>query len=264
VLLVEDNPVNQTVAQFMLRQLGYGFKIANNGAEALEVLRQTPYELILMDIEMPIMDGISAAQAIRAEWQNTHRPYIIALTAYAMTGDRDRCLQAGMQDYITKPLRIQELQRALQQGENTLALSLEQTPLPETQPISTLETAMILDRSVLDGFFQMAGPDAAAELLREILDAYTEDVPQRLMAIEAAIAQANPEALRQSAHALRSGSINLGAVQVGQLCRELEQIGKSGTMAGAQELYPQISLAVGQAMSALEGLHQNLCLAAVP
>ncbi len=263
VLLVEDNPVNQTVAQFMLKQLGYAFKIANNGAEALEVLRQTPYDLILMDIEMPIMDGISAAQAIRAQWQN-HRPYIIALTAYAMTGDRDRCLQAGMQDYITKPLRIQALQRALQQGENALALSLGQTPLPDNLPIPTPETAMILDRSVLDGFFQMAGPDAATELLRELLDAYAEDVPQRLMAIEAAIAQANPEALRQSAHALRSGSINLGAVQVGQLCRELEQIGKSGTIAGAQELYPQISLAVGQAVSALEALHQDLCLAAVP
>lgn len=264
VLLVEDNPVNQTVAQFMLKQLGYEVKVVNNGAEAIAVLRQTPYDLVLMDIEMPIMDGISATQAIRAQGQNDPRPYIIALTAYAMIGDRDRCLQAGMQDYITKPLRIQALQMALQQGENTLALLLGENPVPDKQPIPTPETAMILDQSVLDGFFQMAGPDGARELLQELLDAYAEDVPQRLVAIEAAIAQANPEALRQAAHALRSGSINLGAVEVGQLCRELEQIGKSGTIAGAQELYPQIAQAVSQAIGALEGLHQNLCLAAVP
>ena len=87
---------------------------------------------------------------------------------------------------------------------------------------------MILDQSILDGFLQMAGPEMAADLLHELLDAYAEDVPQRLVAIERAIAQSDPEALRQAAHALRSGSINLGAVQVGQLCRELEQMGKSG------------------------------------
>jgi HPt (histidine-containing phosphotransfer) domain-containing protein len=123
---------------------------------------------------------------------------------------------------------------------------------------------MILDPSVLDGFLRMAGPEAAPELLQELLDAYAEDVPQRLRAIEAAIAQSQPEALRQSAHALRSSSINLGVVQVGQLCRDLERIGKSGTVAGAEDLYPQLSQAVGQAIAALEGMHRNLCLASVP
>ncbi|WP_404789958.1 response regulator [Altericista sp. CCNU0014] len=264
VLLVEDNPVNQTVAQFMLKQLGYDFKVANNGAEAVAALRQDNYNLILMDIEMPIMDGISAARAIRAEWQSSQRPYIIALTAYAMTDDRDRCLQAGMQDYLTKPLRIQDLEAALQKGENSLFLELGQSALSDDPSPLPPETAMILDPSVLDGFLQMVGPDAAAELLRELLDAYAQDVPQRLAAIETAIAQANPEALRQSAHALRSGSVNLGAVRVGQLCRDLEQIGKSGTTIGARELYPQISSAVGQATSALERAHENLRLTAVP
>jgi HPt (histidine-containing phosphotransfer) domain-containing protein len=103
----------------------------------------------------------------------------------------------------------------------------------------------------------------AAEILHELLEAYAEDVPQRLVAIEKAIAQSDPEALRQAAHALRSGSINLGAVQVGQLCRELEQMGKSGGTTGAQALYQQLPLAVGQTISALESTYQNLQLAAV-
>lgn len=261
VLLVEDNPVNQTVAQFMLKQLGYDFKIANNGVEAIEALRKTDYALIVMDIEMPIMDGISAAQAIRTEWQTPNHPYIIALTAYAMAGDRQRCLDAGMQDYITKPIRMQDLQTALQRGENSL--SLEQDPLPSAPPPVVQEAAMILDQSIIDGFLQMAGPEMAAELLHELLDAYVEDVPQRMVAIERAIAQSDPEALRQAAHALRSGSINLGAVQVGQLCRELEQMGKSGSTTGAQALYQQLPLAVGQTIGALESTYQNLQLATV-
>jgi signal transduction histidine kinase/CheY-like chemotaxis protein/HPt (histidine-containing phosphotransfer) domain-containing protein len=263
VLLVEDNPVNQTVAQFMLEQLGYEFRIANNGAEAIEALRKTEYALVLMDIEMPIMDGISAAQVIRAEWQTPHRPYIIALTAYAMAGDRERCINAGMQDYITKPLRMQDLQTALQRGENSLSLDIEQDLLKREPPRLPQEAFMILDQSILGGFLQMAGPEMAAALLHELVEAYTEDVPQRLVAIETAIAQSDPEALRQAAHALRSGSINLGAVQVGQLCRELEQMGKSGSTTGAQALYQQLPLAVGQTIGALESTYQNLQLAAV-
>jgi signal transduction histidine kinase/CheY-like chemotaxis protein len=261
VLLVEDNPVNQTVAQFMLKQLGYSYKIANNGAEAIEILRQTDYHLILMDIEMPIMDGISATQSIRQERSTPNLPYIIALTAYAMTGDRERCLQSGMQDYLTKPLRIQDLQTALKQGENSLSLIQDLIPFDLPQPAQ--DTVMILDRSVLDGFLQMAGPEVAVELMRELLDAYSEDVPQRLVDIEMAIAQSNPEALRQSAHALRSSSINLGAVEVGELCRELEQIGKSGTTEKAQVLYPKLSLAVGKVIGALENTYQSLQLAIV-
>lgn len=245
----------------MLKQLGYDFKITNNGAEAIEALRETKYALVLMDIEMPIMDGISATQAIHTEWENSNYPYIIALTAYAMAGDRQRCLDAGMQDYITKPIRMQDLKTALQRGKNSL--SLKQDPLPSAPPPVAQEAAMILDQSIIDGFLQMAGPEIAAELLHELLEAYAEDVPQRMVAIEKAIAQSDAEALRQAAHALRSGSINLGAVQVGQLCRELEQMGKAGSTTGAQALYQQLPLAVGQTISALESTYQNLQLAMV-
>jgi signal transduction histidine kinase/ActR/RegA family two-component response regulator/HPt (histidine-containing phosphotransfer) domain-containing protein len=261
VLLVEDNPVNQTVAQFMLKQLGYDFKIAHNGAEAIEALHQREYGLILMDIEMPIMDGISATQAIRTEWQTPNYPYIIALTAYAMTGDRERCLSAGMQDYLTKPLRIENLQTALQRGENSIFLV--QNPLQNAPLTLTEKAEMTLDQSVLNGLFEMVGPDAAAGLLRELIDAYAEDVPQRLVAIEGAIAQANPEALRQAAHALRSGSVNLGAVEVGQLCRTLEQLGKSAMIEGSQELYPRLCNAVDKAIDALENTYQNLQLISI-
>ncbi|MGB8699663.1 MAG: response regulator [Thermosynechococcaceae cyanobacterium] len=249
VLLVEDNPVNQTVAQAMLKQLGYTCGVANNGVEALQALRCETYDLVLMDIEMPEMDGITATEQICREWPLAARPYIIALTAYAMTGDRERCLQAGMQDYLSKPLRIQDLQRVLQQWTQ---------PTPTLQPPSPPEEMEpILDRSILVGICQLVDPDQAADLLQEIVDTYLADVPQRIRAIEAAIAQSDPEALRQAAHALRSGSLNLGAVQVAQHCRTLEQLGKAGTMTDAPAVWTQLSQAIEQAMDALKAVCQE-------
>lgn len=247
VLLVEDNPVNQTVAQSMLKQLGYTTTVANHGVEALQVLQQENYDLVLMDIEMPEMDGITTAQHISRDWQPPERPYIIALTAYAMPGDRERCLQAGMQDYITKPLRIQELKAALLRAEQALPEFHLSTP-----PAVESESPMLVDPSTLDEICKIAGPEEAAALMAELYEVYAEDAPLRLQALEVAITAADAEALRKAAHAFRSGSLNLGAVQVGQICRELETLGKSGSVTGAAELYATLTETVKQTLVALE------------
>ncbi len=111
ILLAEDNPVNQKVALQMLRKIGYEADVAANGFEVLQALERHPYDVILMDVQMPEMDGLEAAKRIRERWHN--RPKIIAITAYALEGDMDKCLDAGMDDYISKPIQMDELRGKL-------------------------------------------------------------------------------------------------------------------------------------------------------
>jgi CheY-like chemotaxis protein len=111
VLLVEDNPVNQKVAQRLLQKLGFNPDLALNGVEALSLMRSRTYDVVLMDVQMPEMDGLTATQRIRAEFE--HQPYIIAMTANAMRGDRESCIEAGMNDYLSKPINLESLEQAL-------------------------------------------------------------------------------------------------------------------------------------------------------
>ncbi|MCX7006685.1 MAG: response regulator [Kiritimatiellaeota bacterium] len=113
ILLAEDNPVNQKVAIRMLEHMGYQATIASTGADALGVLRQKPYDVVIMDLQMPVMDGLEATRKIRAEFPPTQQPYIVALTASALVGDRDKCIAAGMNDYLRKPIREADLRTAL-------------------------------------------------------------------------------------------------------------------------------------------------------
>jgi signal transduction histidine kinase/DNA-binding response OmpR family regulator len=128
ILLAEDNVVNQKVAVHMLARLGYRADVAANGREVLEALRRQPYDVILMDVQMPEMDGMEASRAIRARFPGTMRPWIIAMTANAMQGDREACLAAGMNDYIAKPVRMGELAAALERSAPGTAAEPSATP----------------------------------------------------------------------------------------------------------------------------------------
>jgi len=113
ILMAEDNQINREVAMFMLGNIGYKADAVENGQEALELLRSTPYDVVLMDVQMPVMDGFEASREIWREFAKEDRPYIIAMTACAMSGDRERCLAAGMDAYISKPVDVKELSKAL-------------------------------------------------------------------------------------------------------------------------------------------------------
>jgi CheY-like chemotaxis protein len=116
ILLAEDNVVNQKLALRLLQQMGYRADLASNGVEAIECAERQPYDVVLMDVQMPEMDGLEASRRIVARWPNGGRPRIIAMTANAMQGDREECLAAGMDDYVTKPIRVDALVEALNQA----------------------------------------------------------------------------------------------------------------------------------------------------
>src|SRR5262249_52266299 len=121
ILLAEDNMVNQKVATHMLARMGYAIDIANNGVEVLQAMQHARYDVILMDVQMPEMDGLETTRLIYEQWPAEERPYIIAMTAHALTGDAEKCIEAGMNDYVSKPVRREKLEEALEKSRTAKA-----------------------------------------------------------------------------------------------------------------------------------------------
>ncbi|MBF2015462.1 MAG: response regulator [Rivularia sp. T60_A2020_040] len=255
ILLVEDMPLNQKVALHMLQRLGYSADVASNGLEALASLRRQNYDIVFMDVQMPQMDGIQATRHICKEWVPPNRPWIVAITANAMQGDREECLNAGMNDYISKPIRAdaliqafnnyKNLQQSLNQdSDSTAVFKREKSKLSETQPV--------LDTEILQDLKDMAGDDAS-EMLAELIDSYLEDAPPKLQEISRAINKNDAENLRNYAHALRSLSVTVGAVSLAGVCTELEAIGRSGTISrGASTLVKKLDTEYQRVQTALQ------------
>jgi len=227
ILLAEDNVVNQKVALNILQKLGYRADVAANGLEVLESLARQSYDVVLMDVQMPQMDGLEATQHICAEWSDRHRPYIIAMTANAMEGDRDDCLAAGMNDYVSKPIRLPALIQALQ---NTVAYRHHALEIPNTAQPDPLDPAILND-------LVMMGGDSAAELMVDLIDSYVELAPQLLTDIQTGIEQENYELFARAAHSLKSSSASLGANYLAELCQGLEHGGRSQTLDTIPELW---------------------------
>ncbi|NEO57567.1 MAG: response regulator [Okeania sp. SIO3B5] len=230
ILLAEDNVVNQKVAINILKNLGYRVDVAANGLEVLVALRRQSYNVVLMDVQMPEMDGLTATRQICTEWEKEKRPRIIAMTANAMQGDRENCLAAGMDDYISKPVRLEALTTALSKC-NFPETKTEQDVLP--QP----ELEGVVDLSVLQELKEMAGGES--ELLVEVIDCYLEDSPKLLDEMSQAIKQQEAKLLQRSAHSMKSSSASVGANNLSELCKELEYIGRGGITEGADKILSQ-------------------------
>jgi signal transduction histidine kinase/DNA-binding response OmpR family regulator/pSer/pThr/pTyr-binding forkhead associated (FHA) protein len=279
ILLADDNSINQKVTSLMLEKLGYRTDVVSNGLEAVEAVEKIPYDVVLMDVEMPQMDGLTATSTILTNLTETSAqsfPYIIALTAYALAETRNQCLQAGMKDFLVKPIRLENLAVALQQAAKVIAANQQsavfshQSTVEEAkaaQKLASIETntnlptpteSAILDHQVLDGLRSLAGAKAKT-FLTGIIEQYFEDSPQKLQAIQQAIDNQDATALRQAAHALRSGSANLGAIAVADLCRQLEDLARSGRTQGSSttmellaQTYPQVKLALEQEIEGMK------------
>ncbi|MDD5298260.1 MAG: response regulator [Rhodocyclaceae bacterium] len=254
LLLVEDVQVNQMVARGMLNRLGLEPDIAADGKEALERLAEKKYDVVLMDVQMPEMDGFEATRRWRAieEAAGPGHVAIIAMTAHAMGGDRERCLDVGMDDYIAKPIRFSDLREKL---ERWLPSAAAGGQVVAAAPEAETDWNEVLDR---DAIAQLASAfDDAPEVLTGLIRDYLADVPLRLSAMKAAWQANDPKALAFAAHALKSQSATLGAAALADLCRKLEQLGNEGRTDRAESLLEAAERAFGTEGSALRKLAEH-------
>jgi CheY-like chemotaxis protein len=257
VLVVEDTPINQQVARGMLARLGYAVDVASDGLEALEAVSHHAYAAILMDCQMPRMDGFEATREIRRREGRTSRTPIIAMTASAMRGERDRCLAAGMDDYIAKPVRLQELQARLRRWSGadgpdpSFAWGTSQ-PRPGAGALVHAEEAGV-DPKVLLGLREFRGPGDPDPVVH-LVELFLGEAPARLSRMHLALEEADAKALQRAAHALKGSAGTLGAYGVQELCAELEGLAESGRLAGAAQLLQAVQAAVDRAGPALEAL----------
>ncbi len=230
ILLAEDNAVNQKLAVRLLEKLGYHADLAGNGLEVLDAVKRQPYDVILMDVQMPEMDGLEATRVICAQWpEKTGRPSIVAMTANAMQGDRERCLQAGMDEYISKPIRFEELINALEK-------SSRRSETAGSRPARGAAAETVLDEQVLEKFRALMGENAD-DFFLELIDLYLAESPKLVDELRAAIRERNPDRLLHTAHSLKSSSANLGALSFSARLKELETLGRLRVINGAEEIF---------------------------
>jgi CheY-like chemotaxis protein len=241
--VAEDNPANQQVALRLLERLGHHADLAASGREALDRLSRSAYDVILMDVHMPEMDGLETARAVCARWPAGERPRIIAMTAEAMEGDRQLCFAAGMDDYVVKPVGLDRLRRALAQCRHVESRG------GGTQPSRAgSATSAVLDHAVLR---QLQVELGGAEGLREVIATFLDGTPRFLDALRDASARNDASGMLQAAHALKSSSAMLGAMALSTLCVELERVSRAGTVVDAvarvaaiEALYHAVTLAL--------------------
>jgi CheY-like chemotaxis protein/HPt (histidine-containing phosphotransfer) domain-containing protein len=232
VLLAEDYPVNQVVAIRMLERSGYRVDAVNNGREAVEALSNTPYAAVLMDVQMPEMDGYEATAEIRRrEGAARHTP-IIAMTADAMQGDREKALAAGMDDYISKPVQREDLDAMLKRW------------IPGQEPPA-------LDLSVLES---RRGPqgDGEPDKLARIVGLFIDDVPLRLQELRLAVERGEAQIVEETAHMLKGGSGYMGATRMAEICAEIQALGASNELSRVPELLDALETEFERIRPALE------------
>jgi two-component system, sensor histidine kinase and response regulator len=228
VLVAEDNPVNQQVARRLLAKLGYQAVLVGDGRQAVAAARQGDFVAVLMDCQMPELDGFAATAAIRSEEIERRLP-IIAMTAAAMTGDRERCLAAGMDDYISKPVDTAHLAAVLSHWTGHCQASAASVELPRDE---AGEVEQVLDRVALRAAYESDQSDGA-DLLEELVELYLRDATRRLAAMREAVMQRDAETLGRTAHSLRGASASLGARRVQRLAEQVEELAGSGAPAAA-------------------------------
>jgi PAS domain S-box-containing protein len=242
ILLAEDNAMNQKVALRLLERLGYRADVASNGLEALTAIERKPYDVVLMDVQMPELDGLDASRRICEQWPPESRPHIIAMTANALPEDREACFSAGMSDYVAKPIRAEELAAALKR----------------VQPLRNLdagagESEIALEAAALQNLRDLGG----VEFLGEVVDVFLADAPALITSLRSSLEREDTEELRRAAHTLKSNGSTLGAALFATRCRAVEQQAKDGRLDGVSQLVDEIEQEYGTLQEALASLRSE-------
>lgn len=239
ILVTEDNPTNQKLTMLILEQLGYKADLAVNGVEAFNQIKQSMYDVVLMDVQMPEMDGLEATKKIRQEIPAELQPYIIAMTANAMKEDREICIEAGMNDYLSKPIQVADLISALQNAKRkspqkrNIQKSIHEKPKsPETQQIT-------LDQVVLNRLVNSLG-SKAEQMLPVLKESFYKDTLNLLEIGRNAIKNNQPEELRRAAHTIKSNSAIFGAMTISETAHKLEMLAREQQVDGADEFLNRI------------------------
>ncbi len=234
VLLAEDNTVNQRLAVRLLEKRGHAAAVVGNGRDALAALEREEFDVVLMDVQMPEMDGFEATAAIRAQEQKTgaHLP-IVAMTAHAMQGDRERCLQAGMDDYLSKPLQPQQMMDVVE----NLVLHIGNDAAADKRELPD----MVFDESTaLERVFN------DRELLGEMIGLFFEEAPRLMAQMQDSIAAGEAQGLERAAHSLKGAAGSIGAADVMGLARALEEMGRAAELAEASSAYARLEAGMVQ------------------
>ena len=249
ILLADDNMVNQKVALNILKRLGYRADVAANGLEVIAALKRQPYDVVLMDIQMPEMDGVEATEHIRQQWAKEQQPYIIALTADALLGDREKYLAAGMDDYISKPINLNQLIEALERCQ----AHINQTDTPvnmraKAPPETNITTTSAVDLARLTSLKEALGQENSP-IMAELIAMFLTQAPRLLADIQENLNLDKVKDLHRAAHTLKANAAQFGAYKLEQLCAELEHLAQLETLentsiivAKAIEEYQQVKI----------------------
>jgi signal transduction histidine kinase/CheY-like chemotaxis protein/CHASE3 domain sensor protein len=271
ILLAEDNEVNRQVALRMLKAFGYGADVAANGLEVLAALHRQSYDLVLMDIQMPEMDGLEATRRILSDFAQAQRPQVVAMSANAMRDDLDAAVEAGVDDYVVKPISVASLRRALERCGRLLqergdtdptwrsrpqvlaGLTAMQPALPPTgsRPAPLIESVRpgtVLEETLLRDFLQI---DPDGKFLQGLIASFAANSRQLLDTLQAALAARRLEEVESTAHQLAGMTGNLGVTEMMRISREMEQLALQGTLAGCDGLLLRCEHARDRGMVAL-------------
>jgi GAF domain-containing protein/CheY-like chemotaxis protein len=240
ILLAEDNVVNQKLAIRLLEKLGYRADVVGNGLEAIEALERQTYDLLLSDVQMPEMDGLEATRRILERWPDGERPWIVAMTAEAMSGDRERCLAAGMNDYLAKPIRVDELVAAIKRTPRRGPVVADARPPAANGPI---------DETVLTRLLAGTGGDAA--FVADLIDQFVSESPALVEAARGGLESGDADGVRRAAHTLKSNAATFGAEDLADRSRRLEEAAKQGSLENGSLLLDAIVEALATVRTAL-------------
>jgi signal transduction histidine kinase/DNA-binding response OmpR family regulator len=256
ILLAEDNRVNQVVATRILEKMRHTITVASNGAEVLSILAGSSFDLVLMDIQMPQMDGLTATKSIRTREVKTHCHLpIIAMTAHAMKGDRERCLQAGMDGYVSKPINTKELELAIAHVTQGLAADRRREDTKVGLEGFSLKPAVLNFKQMLD---RLGGDE---RLLHEVIEIFIDDAPKHIDALRGALAQGDTAVVEKIAHGMKGELGYLGISEVSQKARKLEELGRKHELERASRIFPFFEAEVSAIVAAMRRANSQDLLA---